>query len=282
MTVAYRGHEHVVASRYAELAELRARELATLSKARSVYARRVGRIAAGAVASVGAFAVFGGAMRAIAASHGWFVNGDAVDGTLTYALLLTWPAAAVAYVAGRICARARIDATLERSLARTGDWACDLRRLEEATLTADVGARAVAVERPSASLPLIAASFLAPLTIHYLFMFAITGGQVAARGFDEWIAASVLIVGHAHLVLAICSWLFAGKLARRETGVPSDYSWAKAFGFTVLAGAIPGGILYLIPPVIVAVTGLAFIPLMYFVIDRRMFAERMVLDGIDL
>src|SRR5258706_4260762 len=44
MSLAYRGLEHVAASRYAELAETRADEIATLARARTVYARRIARI----------------------------------------------------------------------------------------------------------------------------------------------------------------------------------------------------------------------------------------------
>ena len=281
MSLAYRGLEHVAASRYAELAETRAEQIESLRGARTTYARRVARIAGGAVGTLGALFVFGLAIVALLSGRG-FMHDPETRGLLTRALLLSWPFAIVAYVAARVAARARMDALLAKPLARTGDWARDLSRLELDAPARVVESRAASLESWSAALPLVALSFLAPLTLHFLFVLVTSGGSADPKSFDEWISVSVAIVGHAHLVLAICALRFGHKLAVRETseiasGVTAD--WMKAYGFTILAGAIPGALFFLIPPILVGITGLAFIPFMYVIMKNRIVGERLVLEA---
>jgi hypothetical protein len=281
MSLAYRGLEHVAASRYAELAETREEQIAVLRAARAAYSRRVARIAGGAVGTLGALFVFGVAIVAALDGRG-FMHDPETRGFLTRALLLSWPCAFAVYVGARVLARAKLDALLAKPLARTGDWAHDLSRLELDAPARLVESRAAPLEGWSAALPLVALSFLMPLTLHYLFVLVTSGGTTEARSFDEWISVSVAIVGHAHLVLAICAWRFGRKLARRESselanGVTGD--WLKAYGLTLLAGAIPGALFFLIPPILVGITGLAFIPFMFVIMKNRVLGERLAIES---
>ena len=94
---------------------------------------------------------------------------------------------------------------------------------------------------------------------------------------------SMLLVGHAHVVLALFSVSFAKKLrdksAEEILAQPSREGW-KAYGYAVLAGAIPSGLLLLIPPFLVAVTGVVFIPLSFRAASRAVARERDIIDAI--
>src|SRR5260370_38098921 len=92
---------------------------------------------------------------------------------------------------------------------------------------------------------------------------ALAGGSLQARGYDEWIRVSVLIVGNAHIALAVCAFLFARRLHRsslEEMHCRFHALWLKALGITVLVSAAPGVLLLAIPPVLTFVTGIAFVP----------------------
>jgi hypothetical protein len=51
----------------------------------------------------------------------------------------------------------------------------------------------------------------------------------------------------------------------------------KALGIAVLVGAIPGAALYLLPPILVAVTGVLFVPFSFASLRDRVAAERVKL-----
>jgi UPF0716 family protein affecting phage T7 exclusion len=65
---------------------------------------------------------------------------------------------------------------------------------------------------------------------------------------------SAVIVGHAHLVLAWLSWRFAKRLVAGDAR-PAHREAFGALGWTVLAAAVPGAIMLLLPPLLTAVTG---------------------------
>ena len=284
MSLAYRGLEHVAASRFAELAERRTQEIASLVYARVVYTRRFARTIAGGVGTLGAVFVFITAAVGML-SNGKFFGSSEYDGKLTLGLLACWPAAFVAYLFARLTASHSLSRMLSRPLTRRGDAVHDLARLETSHPAHLLEHAARRLESWSAVLPLVMLSFLAPLTIHFVVghFLARGDGGLTAKSYDEWIGVSVAIVGHAHLVLAICALRFGRKLAVRDTahiasGVHND--WLKAFGITILAGAVPGAVFFLIPPIVVALTGLVFVPAMYIFMGRRIVSERNLLDEV--
>jgi hypothetical protein len=283
MSMAYRGLDHVADARFEELAARRMEEIKELATARRVYARRVARVVGGGVGTLGAVVVFLAAIGAMIASPS-FLNTSHFDGALTYGLFGCWVAALVAYVIARVNAAFYIGAVLARPLVREGDAVHDLARLETLAPARVLERRAMPLEGWSAALPLTCLSFLMPLTLHYVVGQLLNSGPghgLGAKDYDQWIGVSVAIVGHAHLVLAICALHFGLKLARRDTPdiAHNTSGWLKAYGFTVLAGAIPGALFFLIPPLFVALTGIVFIPFMFIGMSNRIVGERRVLDA---
>ncbi len=147
---------------------------------------------------------------------------------------------------------------------------------------------------------MIAFSFLTPLSIHYLVGSAIKAHFLSADEFDSWIGMSLILVGHAHLVLAYHVNRFARTVARGTStsllALVSRSTW-RAFGATVTSAALPGilgwiflpfiGItgeapfmaiaLLIIGPALVAATGAVFIPPMFAAFSRRLRRERVIL-----
>jgi hypothetical protein len=145
--------------------------------------------------------------------------------------------------------------------------------------------RADAFEKASVALPLMAIALLAPLTIHagvWAAILGIQGDLSAFPEFDGWVAMSLVIVGHAHLLLAFFGYRFAKKLREMPLSeidrAGSSMAW-RAFWWTVFASALPGAILYLIPPVLTLLTGLLFSPAMFFLMWKRVIAERKALGA---
>jgi hypothetical protein len=171
------------------------------------------------------------------------------------ALLMSWPLAAAAYLATR-----------------------GLLRAANATADADIVTqerRLYAIEVAGIALPLAGIAFATPLTLHSFV--AMLGGTF--EKFGEWMIVSGAVVGHAHLGLALHGWLgFARGLHRtpstEKLRVGLDRSWAGALAVAVACAAVPGVILVALPPVIVLVTGIAFIPIVYGAMERTFARER--------
>lgn len=110
------------------------------------------------------------------------------------------------------------------------------------------------------------------------------GRGVSAKDFGRWIALSVIFVGAAHVALVVHSLFWTIALRRQPTAslrAGVHKAWITALGTATLASFLPGilfvsgvGASALLPPVIVAATGLAFVPLMYWATARRLTAER--------
>jgi hypothetical protein len=108
------------------------------------------------------------------------------------------------------------------------------------------------------------------------------GSEGWVRGFDWWICASLILVGIAHLALAYLSMRFADEveetsLAELEHRSPRS-GWA-ALGYTILWSALPGLVAAGIPLIVVAITGLVFVPAMFGLMRRRVIAERVALGA---
>jgi hypothetical protein len=264
MSVAYRNLDDLAVARLRALAGV------VTSGARRVYARRVARSLAGLVGLGAGIALF------VAALWQAVAHADA-RGTLTDLLFFGLEGAAVAYAVGRVVGHVLLGRALARAAAvpATGDAARDLAAIETGTPARVVELGASRLETASVALPMMAASFLLPLTLHYAV--ARLFGWYRTADYDQWILFSVIIVGHAHLALAICCWLFARRartITAQELVGRGNRDWFVALSAVTLCGAVPGIVLVAIPPVLVFVTGLAFIPAMFLFMRGRIESER--------
>ena len=104
------------------------------------------------------------------------------------------------------------------------------------------------------AVPAVGLALLGPLSIHLLLVPWLG----TLRDFDQWVIASLIITGTAHLALAVMSGIRAYQLARGDTAL----TVRTIYGVVVLVSCIPFVVLYLIPPILVALTGLAFLPVL--------------------
>lgn len=89
-----------------------------------------------------------------------------------------------------------------------------------------------------------------------------------------------MLVSHAHLVPAAMALRFAKRLRSAPTEeiqrrTPSAWS---AWGAAVGAAAIPGSLLLLVPPLLVAATGAMLVPAMFNWARRQVWWERGLLE----
>ncbi len=271
---AYRDGIRETLRRRAELLEVARIVTPSLPELRSTYARRWGRIAAGGV---------GVALAAV-----WpftFLSGQALP---SYWLLGAVAGALGTYGAARLVAGRRAQRLFQpRPIpAPTGDDRADLARLDAACPLATRAAVLQRLELPSLALPLVAAALLGPLLLHFT-VFALwcaaTSTALAMGDFATWIGLSMAIVGHAHLGLAICVGLFAGKLARTETETLANTGWGRdahvAIGLSTLVAACPGVVLLAVPPILAAFTAAVLVPTFYWLARRSVLADRRGLDA---
>jgi hypothetical protein len=130
-----------------------------------------------------------------------------------------------------------------------------------------------------------------PLTLHALLGAAIgacCGTPLTAEAFGYWITASLIFAGLAHLVVVIHIAVWTRSLRETPTevlaaGLPR--AWSRAIALACGAALVPAGFLVinvgpaiLIPAGIVFFTGMAFIPVTYTRMVRRIAREREVLD----
>ena len=131
----------------------------------------------------------------------------------------------------------------------------------------------------SVALPMAGVSLLAPLTVHLLFASAF---GAPAHGFDRWISYSLVLVGHAHVIVAGFAAAAAFNAALQGALGRPPKSWsrserahgpARALMFAVLASSFPGLAIFALPPLLTFFTGLFFVPAMFAwmhrVVDRE-------------
>src|SRR5262249_52481299 len=154
----------------------------------------------------------------------------------------------------------------ETPLTLTGSLGEDLARLEQRHPVRAIEQRLAKLETWATGLPLVALSLLMPLTLH--LVVAIVCGLAKCEEYGNWIQVSLIVVGHAHLALVAMTIGFARKLRRmanHEIAVMSVHrEWAKAWAAAIAAACMPGVVFLLVPPLLTMVTGLLFIPLMFF------------------
>jgi hypothetical protein len=113
------------------------------------------------------------------------------------------------------------------------------------------------------TVPAFGIALIAPLTVHAIvFLLANLGAGAsphAAEGFDDWVVLSLLLTGPAHVTFATLVGRRAKQLARGAI----EISVRTIYIGTVIAACVPG-IVLLLPPVVVALTGLPMLPLLYW------------------
>lgn len=241
-----------------------------------VRVRRLARIAAGAVLVCGGGAIAAVFLAALVtrttAGGTWWLDAPPAE-SMPAVLYTTWGLACAVYGLARLGLRVAPASRAEPD----ADVFAELARLESPR-----GASAVAaLETASVALPLAGLALTAPLAIHALVAWVTTRGE----GFHAWMSLSVMLVGHAHLALALCAALFARKL-RGTPGVliaegTGRAGW-RALGVAALVAAVPGIVLLAVPPVLVFVTGALFVPASFAAAGRCVVRERRMLGELDV
>jgi hypothetical protein len=186
----------------------------------AIVARRLGRIAFGAVLVAGTAYLVAAAFNAGPRPPRYEPQFHAAR-----IIGLTWLAAAVAgFVTSRIAARAHRVWHPERLFAE------------------------------SLMVPAIGIAALGPITLHMAVLLPGWGSS----DFDLWVAGSVVVTGLAHVVFATASALRAYELV---AGKPAR-SARSVYIVTVTSSCVPFILLFGIPPILVAITALPFIPLL--------------------
>ena len=279
---AYRSLEPVLEQRMVELREKRAREAFPLLVTHRVASARVGRAFGGAVMLAFGVVALGCGLASLLADGS---SQREMRTLATEVLLAGWAAGLVVSIAVKVLQRLVLAARSNPPLLLSGNAAADLAGLEAQDPLARAKAFARRWERSSLALPLAALSISSPLTIHWLFWSGLqlmSHGGVPADDFGEWIGYSALIVGHAHVAVLVGSVLWARSLRSKPTALVRE-NLCKQWGLTLLVAVgvacVPGIALLGVPPLLVAITGLAFIPAMYVTAAYVVHRERLTLEA---
>ncbi len=264
--------EFLCAKREARLEELAAEGAHVSDDLRRVYGRRVARSVAGATATLCAFVV---AVAAASRAGTPALEGHEPHPSLTALLLGTVAVTPLAYLAARVFAAWHLPRAMAQSFERTRDVHRDLERLARFDNAHRAASLAEAWERKSVAWPLVGSALVAPLSLHMpvAWMLTAPAGDFFAD-YDRWILVSLAIVGHAHLVLAFMGLHFARKLARLRGDAARGIGGGRALLAACAAGAVPGIVFFLIPPILVAVTGAVFVPASYAYLRNTVLDER--------
>jgi hypothetical protein len=266
---AYRDETPGLQARIAELRPRREAERAALVSLERLAMRRSARSLGGVVAALGV-----GALMPLGALFLYGFRSPPVrygEDPITLILLAAGGLALLTFGVLRLVDKLGVGRAARAALPLTGEPHHDLHQLQQPTAGT---ALLDAVERQeswSVGLPLVGLALAMPLTLHFLFYLLVAQ---RTAGFDAWIGMSAVVVGHAHVVLVAMAIRFARRLKRTEDVLSLSGQGWWAFLWTVVASAIPGIILYAIPVVLVAITGIVFIPLSFRIMARRVAAER--------
>jgi hypothetical protein len=228
--------------------------------------RRQARIAAGMTLAVA------GATLLWSPDIAWLAGADMLDTSTPLLLIAAIPGAwLLAALVGLIVYAASGHRLLRdyAAFAVSDDAAADLQRLMRLPAPESLVEHAAALERRSVAWPLTGLALATPMLLHFCAS-PFFGGP---NGFLGWLALSGVIAGPAHLALVWCS----RRYARRIGWVPLDRlrgSGLAALGITTLVSAVPFAALFLIPPLIVFLTGLVFVPVSFAGFARLVESER--------
>jgi len=120
-------------------------------------------------------------------------------------------------------------------------------------------------------IPTLGIALLLPITLHLPVVLLVAD----AGAFDFWVVASLWITGLAHLVFAATCALRGYRLV---TGKPA-MSPARIYVTTLVTSCVPFVVLWAIPPVLVAITALPFVPMLH-AMERRITRERLELETV--
>lgn len=225
-----------------------------------VIAARAARVVFGATLIAGALAVAG------------TVYGDERAGAEL--LLATAPVAVVLSLLAARAARLLSPWLARRQRVFGGGPSAPVGALSSPRESARLHALAGHLEPLSYSLPLVGLALVGPLSLHApLFLL----GNDGLRPLGGWIAMSGIVVGLAHVTLALLSLRFARRLYRGTLARTAEHEALRAVGLTTLSACLPGILWLGIPPVLVAITGLLFVPAAFVVIERCCLRERALL-----
>jgi hypothetical protein len=113
----------------------------------------------------------------------------------------------------------------------------------------------------------VGVALLSPLSVH-AFLIGVLGDE-RPEEVASWILMSLVIVGAAHAALACMTAQRVLLLAQGE----EPRGLGRVYLLTIAWGCVPGVVLFLIPPLMVALTGLAVLPLLAF-LDLAVVHER--------
>jgi hypothetical protein len=122
---------------------------------------------------------------------------------------------------------------------------------------------------PSIVVPSIGIALMAPLSIHLPVVSYLFG----VDAYRDWVEISILVTGLTHVVTATLVGLRAGQLV---AGHSRPVGMAAVYLTGVGVSCVPFALLYMIPPAIVAVTGLALFPLLVY--QRRIVEREQTID----
>ena len=107
----------------------------------------------------------------------------------------------------------------------------------------------------SVCMPMVGLTLLLPLSLHLVYF---TPWDNPSR-FNDWVQLSMVITGAAHVTLML-GVIWRGRALVANTDPPSPRA---IYVYTIVVSCLPFVVLLAIPPLLVAVTGLPFIPLMH-------------------
>ena len=264
MSHAYRSvYEHMVGAKLAEREAAHATALPWLGRLAAIQRARIARAVAGGVGISGAVAL---ALTAVLSTNDEPVT---VLVASVSGMIVSWLVTRI--VLAVIAASRKVGAFAPPALS--GDLKADLELLETKDPLRTLSQRLAQSEGFGTDLFAIAICLLAPLTLHFLFILAIGGYD--ARSFATWIRISLLIVGHGHLALAILTARYTRRLRMEPDTATFSFhrEWGKAFGWTIAVTCLPGILLFAVPPILSAVTALAFVPFLFLYIQSRHQAD---------
>jgi|GEM_PF-4182720 len=255
------------------LERLRAQNDETLAAvwpaAAQVYGLRAGRAAAGRVRVVMGATMFGLAVAMMLAGNS---VGTGTGGALSAVLLTAW---AASWLADHLARRVAVG-ELGRQLARArGDGAGLFQALERERAfdpAAWLETEMVRSERVAAAWSIAGLIFIAPLTIHLMVGFVLSGFSLSLVGYDTWIVLSAVLVGHCHALGAI---LAARHVMRLPPDRPVDWGAGNVLGWIIAMSCVPGIFAVGVPVVLVAVTGLFVVYGGLVNIEQRSSTERL-------
>jgi hypothetical protein len=110
----------------------------------------------------------------------------------------------------------------------------------------------------SVCMPMVGLALLLPLSLHLVWFTPWAAGDDLNR-FNDWVQVSMVITGAAHLTLML-GVIWRGRALVAGTPAPTP---GEIYAYTIVVSCVPFILLLAIPPLLVAVTGLPFLPLMH-------------------